>query len=151
MPWRRRTRRRLTLERRHSPTRGCHATLTKWPHRRVCMKNGGMFMRLATATAAALIMVCAPVWAQKEFAATLAGHVTLPSETFIDTPADAPADLKVSAKYTTGKRIEVIGSVMGKSFERPTGVSLPFKGQPIHDPDKKLPFASCTRARTSAT
>jgi hypothetical protein len=65
------------------------------------MKNGGMLMRLATATAAALVMVCAPVWAQKEFTATLAGHVTLPAETFIDAPADAPADLKVSGKYTT--------------------------------------------------
>lgn len=94
-------------------------------------------MRLATATAAALVMVWAPVWAQKEFTATLAGHVTLPPETFID----APADLKVSGKYTTGKRIEAIGSVMGKSFEHPTGVSLPFKGQPIqgHSGIKVMP------------
>ena len=98
-------------------------------------------MRLATATAAALVMVCAPAWAQKEFTATLAGHVTLPPETFIDAPADAPADLKVSGKFTTGKRIEAIGSVMGKSFERPTGVSLPFKGQPIqgHSGIKVMP------------
>jgi len=47
----------------------------------------------------------------------------------------------VSGKHTTGKRIEAIGSVMGKSFERPTGVSLPFKGQPIqgHSSIKVMP------------
>jgi len=38
-----------------------------------------------------------------------------------------PDDLKTSGKYTTGRRVDAIGSVMGKSFERPTGVSLPFK------------------------
>ena len=84
-------------------------------------------MRIATTAAAALVMVCTPAWAQKEFSATLAGPAILPAETFID----APADLKVSDKYTTDKRIETIGSVMGKSFEHPTGVALPFKGQPI--------------------
>jgi len=105
------------------------------------MKNGDMLVRLAIAAAAALVTVCAPAWAQKEFSATLAGHVILPPETFIDAPADAPADLKVSGKYTTGKRIEAIGSMMGKSFERPTGVSLPFKGQPIqgHSGIKVMP------------
>ena len=46
-------------------------------------------------------------------------------------PADAPDDLKTSGKYTTGKRVDAVGSVMGKSHERPTGVSLPFKGQPL--------------------
>src|SRR5215475_4820999 len=90
-----------------------------------------MLMRSATAAAAAFVMLGAPAWAQKEFPATLAGHVTLPAETFIEAPADAPADLRVSGKYTTGKRVEAIGSVMGMSFGRPTGVSLPFRGQPI--------------------
>jgi len=105
------------------------------------MKEGGMLMRLTMPAAAALVMLCTPAWGQKEFPATLAGHVTLPPETFIDAPADAPADLKVSGKFTTGKRIETIGSVMGKSFERPTGVALPFKGQPIqgHSGIKVMP------------
>src|SRR5262249_31239383 len=111
------------------------------------MKNGDMLVRLAMAAAAALVTVCAPAWAQKEFSATLAGHVILPPATFIDAPADAPVDLKVSGKYTTGKRIKAFGSVMGKSFERPTGASLPL-GKPVRkiafidlmkilDPNKK--------------
>src|SRR5215813_10436996 len=95
------------------------------------MKEGGMLMRLTMPAAAALVILCTPAWGQTEFPATLAGHVTLPPETFIDAPADAPTDLKVSGKFTTGKRIEGIGSMMGKSFERPTGMALPFKGQPI--------------------
>jgi len=69
-----------------------------------------MLVRLTTAAAAALVMICTPAWAQKEFSATLAGPAILPPETFID----APADLKVSGKYTTDKRIEAIGSVNGQ-------------------------------------
>jgi hypothetical protein len=72
-----------------------------------------------------------PAFAESEYPATLAGHAIMPAESFIEAPADAPADLRVSGKYTTGRRVEAIGSVMGKSYERPTGVSLPFKGQPI--------------------
>ncbi len=37
---------------------------------------------------------------------------------FIDAPADAPNDLKTSGKYTTGKRVDALGTVMGKSYER---------------------------------
>jgi len=76
-----------------------------------------------------------------EFPATLAGHAVLPAQTFIDAPADAPADLKTSGKYTTGRRVDAIGSVMGKSYERPTGVSVPFKGQPLqgHSGIKVMP------------
>ena len=33
-------------------------------------------------------------FAQTEFTATLSGHAVLPSQTFIDPPADAPEDLK---------------------------------------------------------
>jgi hypothetical protein len=83
----------------------------------------------------------APAFAEAEFPAVLAGHAIMPAESFIEAPADAPADLKVSGKYTTGRRVEVVGSVMGKSFERPTGVSLPFKGQPLqgHSGVKVMP------------
>ena len=45
--------------------------------------------------------------------------------------ADASDDLKTSRKYTPGRRVDALGSVMGKSYERPTGVSLPFKGEPL--------------------
>jgi hypothetical protein len=67
---------------------------------------------------------------QQAYPATLAGHVVLPAESFLKAPADAPRDLQTSGKYTTLKRVNAIGTVMGKSFERDTGVKLPFKGQP---------------------
>lgn len=74
------------------------------------------------------------------FPATLAGHAVLPAETFIAAPADAPADLKTSGKYTTLKRVDAPGIIMGKSFERDTGVKLPFQGQPAqgHSGIKKM-------------
>jgi hypothetical protein len=43
-----------------------------------------------------------------EFPAKLAGHVVMPAESFIDAPADAPADLKAPSKYTTGKRVDAL-------------------------------------------
>jgi len=75
-------------------------------------------------------LCAASALAQQEFPATLAGHAIMPAESFVAAPADAPADLKVSGKYTSGKRVEALGTVMGKSFERETGVKLPFQGQP---------------------
>ena len=79
-----------------------------------------------------------------EYPATLTGHAVLPAQSFIDAPADAPDDLKTSGKYTTGRRVDAIGSVMGKSNDRPTGVSLPFKGQPLqgHSGIKAMPDGS---------
>lgn len=93
---------------------------------------------------AGIALACAfgaSAFAQQEYPAVLAGHAVMPAESFIDTPADAPADLKVSGKYTTGRRVEAVGSVMGKSAERPTGVALPFKGQPLqgHSGVKVMP------------
>ena len=75
-------------------------------------------------------LCAASALAQQEFPATLSAHAVLPAESFVAAPADAPADLKVSGKYTNGKRVEALGTVMGKSFERDTGVKLPFQGQP---------------------
>jgi hypothetical protein len=69
--------------------------------------------------------------AQTAYPATLAGHALLPAQTLIAAPKDAPADLRVSGKFTTDRRVEAIGSVEGLSAGRPTGVSLPFKGQPV--------------------
>lgn len=69
---------------------------------------------------------------QKEFPAKLLGQALLPAETIIPAPTDAPADLKVSGKFVTpGKRVEAVGSVMGTSGGRPTGLSTPFAGQPV--------------------
>src|SRR5216683_2326765 len=102
---------------------------------------------------ASLFLASTAAFAQGEgeFPATLAGHAVLPALSFIEAPADAPDDLKTSGKYTTGRRVDAIGSVMGKSYERPTGVSLPFKadrngkilavfetvadGKPVRSPD----------------
>ncbi len=85
-----------------------------------------------------------PLHAQTEFPATLAGHVVMPARSFIAAPKDAPEDLKVSGKFTTGKRVEVLGTVEGMSFDRPTGVSLPFNGQALqgHSGIKKMPDGS---------
>jgi hypothetical protein len=66
-----------------------------------------------------------------EFPAQLAGHAFLPAPSFIATPADAPADLRVSGKYTTGSRVERLDSVEGRSANRLTGIALPFGGQPL--------------------
>jgi hypothetical protein len=96
---------------------------------------------LFAVTVAAIAFAMAPARADQLFPATLAGHAVMPAQTFIDAPADAPADLKISGKYTTGRRVDAVGSVEGKSFERGTGVFLPFRGQPVqgHSGIKRMP------------
>lgn len=77
-------------------------------------------------------LACLPTaHAQTLFPATLAGHALIPAQTFLPTPQDAPADLRISGKFTTAARVEVVGSVEGRSANRPTGVSVPFNGQPV--------------------
>ncbi|MCG5241233.1 esterase-like activity of phytase family protein [Azospirillum doebereinerae] len=91
-----------------------------------------MFRTLTCMGAALIALSLTPTaHAQDAFPATLDGHAILPAKSFVDAPADAPADLKVSGKFTTGRRVDTIGSVEGKSADRPTGVSLPFAGQPL--------------------
>ena len=86
---------------------------------------------LRCAVALSALVIAAPASAQQEFPATLAGHAVLPAATFIPAPADAPADLKVSGKFTTGVRVDAVGTVEGRSGGRPTGIKLPFEGQPV--------------------
>ena len=84
--------------------------------------------------AAGAALVCAalaPAQAQQAFPATLTGHAVMPALTVIPAPADAPADLRQAGKFTTAQRVEKLGSVMGLSAGRPTGISLPFDGQPV--------------------
>jgi hypothetical protein len=91
-----------------------------------------MFRRLLLASVAALAL--SPAFAQsgQEFSSIIAGHVVLPAATYIDPPADAPEDLKVSGKFANGPvRNEAIGTSEGRSAGRPTGIKLPFKGQPV--------------------
>jgi hypothetical protein len=103
-------------------------------------------MRVSLLCSVASVFLASAAFAQGEgeFPATLKGHAVLPAQSFIDAPADAPDDLKTAGKYTTGKRVDAVGSVMGKSYERPTGVSLPFKGQPLqgHSGIKVMPDGS---------
>ena len=68
---------------------------------------------------------------QRVFSATLAGHAVFPAASFIAAPEDAPPGLKTSGKFTTGRRVDVPGRVMGRSAGRPTGIGLPFNGQPV--------------------
>lgn len=87
---------------------------------------------LAPLAAALGCLGAAQAWAQAPAAypATLAGHAVLPAQTMLAVPKDAPADLQVSGKFTTAQRVETPGTVEGKSNGRPTGVFLPFRGQP---------------------
>lgn len=80
----------------------------------------------------AAAMFCLPqAQAQTEFPATLAGHALTPARSLMAAPADAPVDLRVSGKFTTGARVERLDSVEGRSANRPTGISVPFAGQPL--------------------
>jgi len=88
-------------------------------------------MKRSLLAAAALTVMAGQAIAAEEFTAKLAGHAILPAESFLPAPADAPADLNVSGKFTGAKRVDAIGSVMGKSAGRPTGLSTPFQGQPV--------------------
>lgn len=78
----------------------------------------------------------------REFPAALAGHAAVPANTMIEPPADAPADLRTSGKFVTPmRRVEDVGTVMGRSAGRPTGLSTPFRGQPLqgHSGVKRMP------------
>jgi hypothetical protein len=99
---------------------------------------------LLTAMAAALVTVLAlaplaPVAAQTgtRFEAELAGHAILPAATFVPPPKDAPQDLAVSGRFTApgNLRNDAVGSQAGMSGSgataRPTGLPLPFNGQPV--------------------
>ena len=90
-------------------------------------------MKLATFLLSGYVAMTLPsiTQAQEAFRAELVEHAFMPAQTYIAAPKDAPANLQSSGKFTTGKRIEKLGSVEGTSFDRPSGVFLPFKGQPI--------------------
>jgi hypothetical protein len=88
---------------------------------------------LLSATALTILMSGIAHAQDKEFPATLESHAVLPANTIIAPPADAPAHLKTSGKFTTAdrKRATELASVPGKDGVRLTGLSLPFDGQPV--------------------
>ncbi|MFM9846009.1 MAG: esterase-like activity of phytase family protein [Hyphomicrobiaceae bacterium] len=99
-----------------------------------------MLRRLLLVSVASILSISAAM--AQEHAAKLAGHVVMPAASFIDVPADAPADLKISGKFATSPvRNEALESVEGKSRGRPTGIKVPFKGQPLqgHSGIKTMP------------
>lgn len=73
--------------------------------------------------------------AEETFQARLAGHAFLPALTLITPPADAPQDAWVSGKFTGKTRNHDVMSVpgdVGPAYgSHPTGISLPFIGQPV--------------------
>jgi hypothetical protein len=80
------------------------------------------------------------VSAQQQFPATLAGHAVLPALAItIEPPKDTPESFAISGKYTgpEWRRTDAVGTIPGTSYIspasalRPTGVSTPFKGQPM--------------------
>ncbi|MCV6595969.1 MAG: esterase-like activity of phytase family protein [Mangrovicoccus sp.] len=78
----------------------------------------------ALAPMAALAPLAAP--AQEMVAATLAGHAVIPANTMSAPPTDAPRAMWVSGKFTGPARNETPMSDM-----RPSGLALPFLGQPF--------------------
>jgi hypothetical protein len=93
-------------------------------------------MRLRSLLAAvAVVALAGPAVAAETFPAKLAGHAFLPAMTMIAPPADAPRDAFVSGKFTGKIRNDVPMSVMGDVGAayggHPTGISLPFLGQPV--------------------
>lgn len=90
---------------------------------------------IATLTTTLVAVLAVPALAEDVFPATLAGHVVLPAFTIIPAPADAPVDAQTSGKFTGAARNMISGSVMGDTGglhgKRPTGLSLPFSGQPM--------------------
>jgi hypothetical protein len=75
-------------------------------------------------TAGLLMTTCLGAAAQQEFTATLTGHAVLPAKTFVAAPADAPAVLQTSGKFSGKTPVRI-------TTEAGTGETLPIKGQPV--------------------
>lgn len=91
-------------------------------------------MRRSLLAAAAMIALTAAASAdERQFPAKLVGHAILPANTVIKAPENAPQHLQSAGKFTTPDRLrtEALGTVPGKDGVRPTGLSLPFDGQPV--------------------
>lgn len=75
--------------------------------------------------------------AQTRVPAKLTGHAILPANTLLQPPADAPRDVQISGKFTGigNRREDRPGTIKGRTAPAPegreTGLSLPFRGQPL--------------------
>lgn len=92
-------------------------------------------MKKTLLIAASLSALCTSAFAEETFKAKLVGHAFLPAFTLISPPADAPRDAWVSGKFTGKARndaaMSVPGDVGAAYGSHPTGISLPFIGQPV--------------------
>lgn len=83
----------------------------------------------------ATLAAALPAAAEQTFPATLAGHAYLPALSLLVPPADAPADAWVSGKFTGPARTDAPMTLPGDTGamhgRRPTGLSVPFIGQPL--------------------
>ena len=83
----------------------------------------------------ALLPASGAVAQETTFPATLKGHAVIPALSLIAAPVDASPDAQMSGKFTGSARNGVAGSVMGDTGaqhgKRPTGIFLPFEGQPL--------------------
>ena len=96
-------------------------------------------MRHLFASAALAALAAAPALAQtaeeQTFPATLAGHAHVPALTMIAPPEDAPQDARISGKFTgeapNREPMTQPGDTGAAYGSHPTGISLPFEGQPF--------------------
>ncbi|WP_128255322.1 esterase-like activity of phytase family protein [Falsirhodobacter deserti] len=90
---------------------------------------------LLRVTFAALLCSSSAVLAEETLPAKLAGFAVIPANTMIAPPADAPRDAWISGKFTGDGRNDTPMSVPGDTGpafgSHPTGLSLPFLGQPF--------------------
>jgi hypothetical protein len=92
-------------------------------------------LRLPVSALALVTAFAGAAHAEDTFPAKLAGHSMLPAASFTKAPDNAPSDAKISGKFAGGARVDVVGSVPGDTGamhgKRPTGLSVPFEGQPL--------------------
>src|ERR671913_151131 len=96
-------------------------------------------MRKPFLLATTAILLATAAMAQTKYPAVLEGKAVLPAWTLVPPPADAPEQLHISGRYAgpPGQRVDTPESVPGisalsdKAAPRPTGISLPLKGQPV--------------------
>lgn len=94
-------------------------------------------MRAFLLAAGLVLAVAGPARADQRFEANLVGHAVLPAASFVAPPEGAPPGFALSGRFAGpgNLRVEQPGSIPGDTGvlhgRRPTGLALPFKGQPL--------------------
>src|SRR6267154_2471285 len=94
---------------------------------------------LFTIPATAAVGLAMSAAAQTKYPSVLEGHAILPAMTLVPAPADAPPELQISGRFAgpptqridTPESVPGISALSDKAAPRPTGINLPFKGQPV--------------------